>query len=284
VSLAQILSGNAEISGTSSLKLVDYVEEIVASGFPGIRELPARLRRAQLDSYITRIVERDFPEQGRQVRRPKTLRSWMSAYAAATATTTSYAKILDLAMPGLSNKPAKQTTMAYRDVLAQLWLLDPVAPWQPRNAFTRFGATPKHFLADPALAARLLGLDEQRLLNSNGTLIGPNDKTQLGSLFEALVGLSLRTYAQAAEATVSHLRTSKSDHEIDFIVHGGNGATAAFEVKLDRRIGDSDIKHLLWLREHMRGELTDAAVIYTGEYAYRRADGIAVIPLSLLGA
>ena len=284
VSLAQILSGIAEISGTSSLKLVDYVEEIVASGFPGIRELPVRVRRAQLDSYITRIVERDFPEQGQQVRRPETLRSWMSAYAAATATTTSYAKILDMATPGLSDKPAKETTMAYRDVLAQLWLLDPVAPWQPRNAFTRFGATPKHFLADPALAARLLGLDEQRLLNLSGTAIGPNDKTQLGSLFEALVGLSLRTYAQAAEATVSHLRTSKGDHEVDFIVHGGNGATAAFEVKLDRSIGDSDVKHLLWLREHMRGELTDAAVIYTGEYAYRRADGIAVIPLSLLGS
>jgi hypothetical protein len=55
-----------------------------------------------------------------------------------------------------------------RDVLSQLWLLDPVRSWQPRNAFTRFGATPQHFLADPALSARLLGLDEQRLLGAQG--------------------------------------------------------------------------------------------------------------------
>lgn len=284
VSLAQILSGSAEISGTSALKLVDYVEEIVASGFPGIRELSARVRRSQLDSYITRIIERDFPEQGQQVRKPETLRSWMSAYAAATATTASYAKILTMATPGLAEKPAKETTLTYRDILSQLWLLDPVEPWQPRNAFTRFAATPKHFLADPALSARLLSLDEQRLLSAQGGEIGPNDKTRLGSLFEALVALSLRTYAQAAEATVSHFRTSKGDHEVDFIVHNGNGATAAFEVKLDRTVDDKDVRHLLWLRERMAGDLTDAAVIYTGQYAYRRPDGIAVIPLALLGA
>ena len=283
VSVAQMLSGGAEISGTSSLKLVDYVEEIVASGFPGIRELSGRVRRNQLDSYITRIIERDFPEQGLLVRKPETLKSWLSAYAAATATTTSYAKILDAATPGLPEKPAKETTLAYRDVLSQLWLLDPVPSWQPWNAFTRFGTTPKHFLADPALAARLLGLDEQRLLNAEGNEIGPRDKTRLGSLFEALVGLSLQTYAQATEASLSHLRTSKGDHEIDFIVHGANGQTAAFEVKLARTVTDKDVKHLLWLRSHLGADLSDAAVIYTGEYAYRRPDGVAVIPLSLLG-
>lgn len=251
---------------------------------PGIRELPSRVRRTQLESYITRIIERDFPEQGQQVRKPETLRSWMSAYAAATATMTSYSKILEMATPGLARKPAKETTMTYRDVLSQLWLLDPVAPWQPRNRFTRFGTTPKHFLADPALSARLLGLDEQRLLSDQGNAIGSNDKTQLGSLFEALVALSLRSCAQAAETTVSHLRTSKGDHEIDFIVHSGNGATAAFEVKLDRTVDDSDVKQLLWLRARMGGQLADAAVVYMGQYAYRRPDGIAVIPLALLGA
>lgn len=284
VSVARMLDGDEEISGTTQIKLADYVQEIVVSGFPGIRSLPDRVRRAQLDSYISRIIQRDFPEQGQRVRKPETLRAWLSAYAAATATTTSYAKILDAATPGVPEKPAKETTLAYRDVLSQLWILDPVFAWQPRNAFARFGTTPKHFLADPALSARLLELDEERLLSASGDHVGPNDKTRLGSLFEALVALSLQTYAQAAEATVSHLRTSRGDHEIDFIIHGSNGSTVAIEVKLDRSIGDKDVKHLLWLRENLGSDLTDSAVIYTGPYAYRRADGIAVIPLSLLGA
>jgi hypothetical protein len=62
------------------------VEEILSSGFPGIRGLSGRLLRAQLDSYLDRIVDRDFEDLGREVRCPATLRRWMQAYAAATAT------------------------------------------------------------------------------------------------------------------------------------------------------------------------------------------------------
>ncbi|MBX3087874.1 MAG: ATP-binding protein [Cryobacterium sp.] len=284
VSLRQMLSSDAEISGASRLKLQDYVAEIVASGFPGIRQLSGRARRAQLDGYLTRIIEREFPEQGLRVRRPETLRSWMSAYAAATGTTASYSRILSTASAGLNEQPAKDTALVYRDVLSQLWLLDQVSAWQPRNAFTRFGTTPKHYLADPALSARLLGLDEQRLLSGQGERITANDKTVLGSLFEALVALSLQTYAQVAEARVSHFRTSRGDHEVDFIIHGVDGATIALEVKLDRTVEDRDVRHLLWLRNNFDPGLNDVAVIYTGEYAYRRQDGVAVIPLSLLGA
>ena len=55
--------------------------------------------------------------------------------------------------------------MVYRDVLEQLWLLDPVQAWLPfGREFTRMGAAPKHFLADPALACTLLGLSERDLL------------------------------------------------------------------------------------------------------------------------
>jgi predicted AAA+ superfamily ATPase len=285
VSLSDLLSGEADIEGETLIRLADYVEDIVASGFPGIRAMPARARRLQLDGYITRIVERDFPEQGLRIRRPQTLRGWLSAYAAATATTASYSAILDAATPGESDKPAKNSTVAYRDVLAQLWLLDPVPAWEPHNAFTRLGTVSKHFLADPALSARLLGLDEDRLLRGVGDVdsIGPQEKTQLGALFEALVALSLMTYAQAADAQLSHLRTSRGDHEIDFVVRRNDGATVAAEVKLARTVSDADVKHLHWLRQKLGDELREMIVIYSGEYAYRRRDGVAVIPLALLG-
>ncbi|HEX2743957.1 MAG TPA: hypothetical protein VHN16_06075 [Streptosporangiaceae bacterium] len=108
-----------------------YTEEIIRSGFPAIRAMPPRARRAQLDGYLARIVEHDFPEQGHLVRRPATLRAWLTAYAAATATTASYNAILNAATPGDGEKPAKSTTIAYRDVLSQIWLLDPLPGWLP---------------------------------------------------------------------------------------------------------------------------------------------------------
>jgi hypothetical protein len=57
----------------------------------------------------------------------------------------------------------------------------------------------------------------------------------------------------------------------------------ALEVKLSETVTDKDVEHLLWLRERLGDELLDAVVVTTGQYAYRRSDGIAVIPLALLG-
>jgi len=62
--LADLFAGASGYTAESPLGLTDYVEEITASGLPGIRGLPPRLRRIQLDSYITRIVDRDLEEQG----------------------------------------------------------------------------------------------------------------------------------------------------------------------------------------------------------------------------
>lgn len=129
------------------MALTGYTEEILASGFPGLRPLPARARRAQLDGYVDRIVEREFAEHGQVVRRPATLRGWLGAYAAATSTTASYNAILD-ATAGESDTPARDTSAVYRDVLTQLWPVEPVPGWLPGlGAFGRLGQAPKHQLA-----------------------------------------------------------------------------------------------------------------------------------------
>lgn len=286
VSLAGLLSGDQPtVSGESPIDVAAYTQEIVRSGFPGIRTLHGTNRHDVLDGYLARIVEHDFPEQGHSVRRPATLRAWLRAYAAATSSTASYNVILDAATAGDSDKPAKTTEIAYRDVLSRLWLLDPVPGWLPtRNHFARLGQAPKHHLCDPALAAQLLGVDADALLNhpTAGPPI-PRDGPLLGALFESLVTLSVRVCAQPARATVHHLRTQRGDREVDLIVARGDGRVVAAQVKLAPSVGDSDVKHLLWLRDKLGPDLLDAAVITTGATAYRRPDGVAVIPAALLG-
>jgi predicted AAA+ superfamily ATPase len=273
------------ISGESPVRLAQYVHEILASGFPGIRPLSDRVRGAVLDGYIDAVVQKDFPQQGHRVRAPQTLRAWLAAYSAATSSTASYTTILDAATPGDVNKPAKNTTQSYREVLEQLWLLDPVLGWAPgHNPFTRLMQRPKHHLADTALAARLLRATERSLLSSGGAPgdLLPRDGTLLGALFESLVTLSVKTYAQSARAQVFHLRTD-TQREVDLIVEGDDQRIVALEVKLDGEVGTSDVKHLLWLREMVGDRLADAVVVTTGQFAYRRPDGIAVVPASLLG-
>ncbi len=290
VSLARLLHGGpmnegpAPITGRTDVNLERYVHEILASGFPGLSGLPDRLARAQLDGYIDRIIDRDFEELGRQVRRPGTLRSWMRAYAAATATTTSYEKIRDAATSGHREKPAKTTTQPYRDVLKRLWILDPVPAWLPtRNRLARLSAPPKHHLADPALAARLLGVDTTTLLSTRpGSPRFPAKGRCWGRSSKSLVTLSVRVYADAAEARTGHLRTWSGEREIDLIVEHGR-QVVAIEVKLGPTPNDRDVRHLRWLRDELGDALADAIVVTTGPVAYRRPDGIAVIPAVLLG-
>jgi predicted AAA+ superfamily ATPase len=191
---------------------------------------------------------------------------------------------LNAATPGEPDKPAKTTTMAYRDVLASLWLLDPIPAWIPgRNHLDRLGQAPKHMLADPALAARLLGLDASALLRGeqgNRQLV---QGSILGGLFEHLVALSVLTYADAAQARVSHMRIHDGAQEVDLIIARPDGRVLAVEVKLANRVDDADVLHLHWLREKIGADLIDTAVVNTGPDAYRRRDGVAVIPLALLG-
>ena len=173
VSLRALLTAEATaIRGTSDVDVPTYAEEILRSGFPGIRDLPERARQLQLDSYITRIVERELPESGISVRRPGALRAWLAAYAAATATNAAYSTILDAATPGEGEKPARQTAAVYREHLQRIFVLDPLEAWIPTFApLKRLTYTPKHHLVDPAIAARLVGVDKAGLLRGQGNRI-----------------------------------------------------------------------------------------------------------------
>jgi predicted AAA+ superfamily ATPase len=284
VSLAALLAGGRPaVAGTSGAGLREYVEEILRSGFPGLRHLSGRPPRTQLDGYAARIVDADLQEMGIRVRRPEIVRRWLRACAAATSTTASYETIRDAATGGEGTKPAKRTTMPYRDVLERLWIVDPVAAWAPScNPLSRLTQPPKHHRADPALTARLLGATADSLLAGQDA-DRPGKRPLVGNLFESLVTLSVRVYAQAAEARVGHLRTFGGEREIDLVVERADGRVLAIEVKLGGIVADADVKHLLWLARELGDDVVDLLVVTTGPRAYRRPDGVAVVPLGLLG-
>ncbi len=285
VSLRALAAGDRpHLSGKSTLTLRDYVDEIVAGGFPAMRGLPARVLAAQLDSYLERIVDHDLLEAGFIVRRPAAVRSWMRAYAAATATTASWERVRDAATGGIDSKPTKVTAATYSDFLRTLRVLDPVEAWLPtRNHFDRLTGAPKHHLVDPALAARLLGQTSRNLISGQeGQAAVPRDGTLLGALFESLVTLCVRTFAQLQGGRTYHLRTQSGRHEVDLIVETDDGVLG-IEVKLGAVPTEHDLRHLVWLSDRLGDDLLDSIVITTGPEAFRRRDGIAVVPLALLG-
>lgn len=116
------------------------------------------------------------------------------------------------------------------------------------------GQAGKHHLVDPALEARLLQAT-----------------------------LRVRVLAQAAEATTTHLRTRRGDHEVDLIVERFDGRLVGVEAKLTASVRDEHVRHLTWLRDKLGDRVADLVVLTTGPDAYRRRDRVAVVPLGLLG-
>jgi len=284
VSLTELLAGDGPVTGATELSVTDYVREILASGFPGIRAAAERARPYLLQSYVDRIVDHDVDQMGERSRRSESVRTWLTAYGAATGTSASYSAILNAATPGQGGKPSKVTAMVYRDLLARLWILDPVPAWAPGfGHLDRLALSPKHHLVDPALAALLVGASEASLIRGEGPANAKRDGTFLGALFESLATQTVRTLAQACGGVVAHFRTRGGDREVDLIVVRPDLKVLAIEVKLSTTVRPADVAHLNWLATQTPDLVLDKVILNTGSRAYRRSDGIAVVPLGLLG-
>lgn len=288
LSLSDLLEEEVEISPQAiDIGQQEYVREILRSGFPGIRAVADDVRKDMLDGYIDTISEREIYDDNEiEIARPEALKSWLRAYAAAEGTTASYESIMGAATPGQSKKPSKPTTMVYREALDALWILDPVLPWLPiGNVLKNLGKSPKHYLVDPAITARLLDITEESLLRGDEVaIIGNQRKTLIGRLFEGLVSQSLKVYCDAIGVDLRHMRTNRGDHEIDFIIEKGN-RILAIEAKFSPGVSNDDVKQLNWLERALPDREVVKAVIYTGQYlARRKDDGVILVPAACLSA
>lgn len=277
------------VSGRTTVTIDQYVDEICRSGFPAIREQDAYAREELLEGYIEQTVTRDLRDAGGLSRRPRSVREWMTAYASAVATTTTFADISQLASRPLGRPLAADTARAYRDHLVGMWILDLVPGWSAsENEFSRANLQGKHQLVDPALAARLLGQGPAEILGVRGARVvtPPGQRRRprmLGPLFESLVTQSVQVYASLLGARVHHLRTKGGAHEVDLIVEGRDRCVVAIEVKAHPSPRPGDTRHLLWLRDRLGARLSEAVLVTTGRAAYRDRDGIVVVPAALLG-
>lgn len=276
-----------EIHGDTQFGIADYVEELLSSGFPGARALAPHMRQEFLRSYLEQIIQRDLQEGPR--RRPASVRQWLRRYASQTAQTTPLTRLLDPAEPADAALPSRATGAIYHSLLESLWVIDELPGWSPaRNELKKAAQATKHHLVDPGLAAVLMNVTASRLLDFGEPVRHRELRTtshpgkSLGALLESLAVQSIRTYAQAVGATVSHLRT-RDGREVDVIVEGSDGRVVAFDVKTSAHARTRDLEHLTWLHGRIGEDLADLMVLTTGATAFRGRDGIARVPMVLLG-
>ena len=276
----------ATVNGETDKTLVDYLDEIYRSGFPGIRNKSERIQKVLLKSYVTNIAEHEFEENGFKILNPHSLLAWMRIYAASIGTETKQSTLINAATAS-DTIPSAPTVSKYREALEILDITDEVQPFLPMGKiYGNLAKGTKHFMLDPAIALSLLGVEKDELIDYQvPKYVSKFHQTLTGQLIESFVYQSLVVYADVNDAQLSYYRNSRGTREIDFILQKGH-RLILFEVKTNPDVKDSYVRHLNWFEDEIGDEFKVTKVLLnTGRYAYtRREDHVHVIPLALLGA
>jgi len=276
ISLADLFETPSNIASRSTLRIEDYARLITRGGWPSTIGKNEDINRRQIIGYCDAIVKSDITTVDGVSRDERKVISVLRSYARHTATQATKTTILkDISQ---SDESIHINTLdSYLSALNKLFVIDDLPAWSPKlrsKTIVRTSDT-RHFV-DPAIAAYFLQACPRDLLY---------DMNTLGFLFESLVIRDLRVYAQALRGHLSHYR-DRSGLEADAIIHLPDGRWAAIEVKLGAGQVDEAAKNLLALKERIDTSKMHGPsflMIITGaEYAYKRKDGVLVVPLGCL--
>lgn len=280
VSLTALLAGQTDVAGQAAMTLDDLISETCHGGWPVDRQRTTAAARRNVADYVAEIANADIRTVDGVRRDPERVLALMRALARNTATQAQTTTLAQDATDGRVQLSA-DTAVDYLQALERLMVVEPLTSWSPvLRSKARLRRAVKHHFVDPAITASLLGagVDELRC-----------DLKTYGFLFKSLAIRDLRVYAGAAGATVHHYRDS-NDLEVDAIVDGGFERWAAFEIKLggSSAVIDKAADHLTAFARTVDSQSSGRPkllAVLTGQgYAYTRPDGVAVIPLAVLGA
>lgn len=272
VSLKALLDGEPPRSGEPMLDFDGLLRRVATGGWPGFRGLAADAAGANLRDYVATVAAVDIDNVGTK-RDPGRVMRLMRALARSTATEVT---VSTLAKDETSL--SRDAVRDYLDALTRIFVVEDQPAW---SAHLRSSATlrkePKRHFTDPSLAVALVGADAAAL---------KKDLSFAGQLFESLAVHDLRVLAQPLGGDVFHARDS-AGREVDAIVQLPTGQWAAFEVKLGASIETVDraAASLLSFAANVEGADDPILTIITGTGpAYRRPDGVNVVPIGALGA
>lgn len=171
------------------------------------------------------------------------------------------------------------TVNSYLDALARIFVTENALAWNPNlRSKTALRTSDTHYFVDPSIATAALGLGPDDLIN---------DIRTFGFIFETFAVRDLRIYTEALGGSVYHYR-DKNGLECNSVLHLRNGKYALVEIKLggDRFIEDGADKLKTLAGKLDTDKMGDpaflAVVVGIGKYAYRRKDGVFVVPIGCL--
>lgn len=276
VSLRAMFEGLQDVDAMSDLSIEKIAYAICRGGWPASIRMNASPALRMAMDYVEAVINYDVSRVDGVEKNPDRVRLLLRSLARNIATPAAYQTIMS-DMEATDVSLSDKTVSAYMNALRRIFVVEDLPAWSPSlRSKTAIRTSPKRHFVDPSIATAVLRTNPEGILT---------DFQYFGFLFESLCTRDIRIYAQANDGDAFHYR-DKSGLEADLIVRLRDGRWAAIEVKLGNKQIEEAADNLLLLKaridEEKMGEPSFLMVITGGQYAYRRNDGIWVVPIGCL--
>ncbi len=280
VSLQAIFNGESNVYGKNSISLDNLAFLLCRGGWP--QSITKKSERAALliaQEYVDTIVRTDISRVDNVQRNPDWARRLLRSYARHQGTSATINTIIADLSANERMQATENTVSAYISALRKIFVIEDMISWNPNlRSKSAIRTSDTRYFVDASVAAAALGVAPNDLIS---------DLNTFGLLFETMAMRDLRVYADALDGNVSHFR-DRTGLECDAVLHLRNGSYGLIEIKLggDNLIeeGARNLNKLENLIDVTRMKAPSFKMVLTGigQIAYRRSDGVYVVPIGCL--
>lgn len=280
VSLASMFNGEMKAAIANPLTIEELSFLICRGGWPGSLTLKPKAALLQARNYVDLVADSDISRVDGIKRNGQFARRLLKSYARNQGAQVSVSTIYDdLKAHNDEQTLSQDTIVSYINALRKMFVIEDSEAWNPNlRSKSAIRTSDTRYFVDPSIAAAALGVGPKDLIA---------DLNTMGLLFETLCIRDLRVYADALDGRVYHYR-DKSELECDAVIHLRNGSYGLVEIKLGgETLVENGALSLLKLAskidtDKMKAPSFMMVITGVGEYAYRRNDGVYVVPISAL--
>ena len=279
VSLKDLFDGTKKIEGINKLNLEKIAYLVCRGGWPRSIFMDEEIALEQAYDYYDAVVRRDISEADGISRNPERVKNLMRSYARNMGTQASNDTLRNDMIANDSNSLDTDTVLSYVNALKKIFVIEESPAWNPNlRSKTAIRTSDTRYFIDPSIAVASLGLGPNDLIN---------DLNTFGLLFETLCIRDLRVYAESIKGKVYHYRDA-NDLECDAVIHLRDGSYGLIEIKLG---GDSLINEGVQTLKKLESRIDTTkmknpsfllVLTAIGKYAYRKEDGVYVVPIGCL--
>ena len=279
VSLKALFDGDTNISGISDLDLERVAFLTCRGGWPLAVDMEDDIALDQAFDYVSAVEKRDIQLVDGVNRDATRVHRLLRSYSRHQGSQVNNSVIKTDLIENEGDSIDIDTISSYINALKRLFVIEDVEAWNPNlRSKTAMRSSDTRYFTDPSIATASLGIGPSDLIS---------DLNTFGLLFETLCIRDLKVYSEALNGGVYHYR-DKNGLECDAVVHLRDGRYGLIEIKLG---GDTSINQGAETLKTLANKIdTDKmkspsflmVLTANGDYAYKREDGVLVVPIGCL--